>query len=82
MRRQMPRSTWNVAAIEPIEFRTAVGAGWTLPSDPGRRLQKDVDIAEYTDPGEPLPHDRAQAQVFAEQDLIRALEGSEAADGW
>jgi peroxiredoxin len=36
--------------IETHEFRTAVGAGWTFLSDPGRRLQKDLDIAEYTDP--------------------------------
>jgi peroxiredoxin len=31
------------------EFRTAVGAGWTFLSDPGRKVQKDLDIAEYTD---------------------------------
>ena len=36
--------------LETNEFRTAVGAGWTFLSDPGRRLQKDLDIAEYTDP--------------------------------
>jgi peroxiredoxin len=35
--------------IETNEFRSAVGAGWTFLSDPGRRLQKDLDIAEYTD---------------------------------
>ena len=33
-----------------LEFRTAVGGGWTFLSDPGRRVQKDLDIAEYTDP--------------------------------
>jgi peroxiredoxin len=31
------------------EFRTAVGATWTFLSDPGRKVQKDLDIAEYTD---------------------------------
>ena len=36
--------------IETNEFRTAVGAGWTFLSDPGRKVQKDLDIAEYTDP--------------------------------
>jgi len=36
--------------IETGEFRTAAGAHWTFLSDPGRRLQKDLDIAEYTDP--------------------------------
>ena len=36
--------------IETNEFRTAVGAHWTFLSDPGRKLQKELDIAEYTDP--------------------------------
>ena len=36
--------------IETSEFRTAVGASWTFLSDAGRKVQKDLDIAEYTDP--------------------------------
>src|SRR3954454_23211955 len=32
------------------EFRTSVGANWTFLSDPGRIVQQDLDIAEYTDP--------------------------------
>jgi peroxiredoxin len=32
------------------EFRAGVGAHWTFLSDPGRKVQKDLDIAEYTDP--------------------------------
>jgi peroxiredoxin len=32
------------------EFRTSVGATWTFLSDPGRKIQKDLDIQEYTDP--------------------------------
>ena len=32
------------------EFRAAVGAQWTFLSDPGRTVQQDLDIAEYTDP--------------------------------
>jgi peroxiredoxin len=36
--------------IETNEFRTAVGAPWTFLSDAGRKVQKDLDIAEYTDP--------------------------------
>ena len=36
--------------LETNEFRTAVGGGWTFLSDPGRRVQKDLEIAEYTDP--------------------------------
>jgi peroxiredoxin len=36
--------------LETREFRTGVGAHWTFLSDPGRKVQKDLDIAEYTDP--------------------------------
>src|SRR6266481_1683051 len=32
------------------EYRTGVGAHWTFLSDPGRKVQQDLDIAEYTDP--------------------------------
>jgi peroxiredoxin len=32
------------------EFRASVGAGWTFLSDADRTVQKDLDIAEYTDP--------------------------------
>ena len=32
------------------EFRASVGAQWTFLSDAGRKLQKDLDIQEYTDP--------------------------------
>jgi len=32
------------------EYRDGVGAHWTFLSDPGRRVRKDLDIAEYTDP--------------------------------
>jgi peroxiredoxin len=32
------------------EFRLSVGAQWPFLSDPGRTVQKDLDIAEYTDP--------------------------------
>ena len=32
------------------EFRNSVGAQWTFLSDPGRIVQQDLDIAEYTDP--------------------------------
>jgi peroxiredoxin len=36
--------------LDTNEFRAGVGAPWTFLSDPGRKLQKDLDIAEYTDP--------------------------------
>ena len=32
------------------EYRDGIGAHWTFLSDPGRKVQKDLDIAEYTDP--------------------------------
>ena len=32
------------------EFRASVGAEWAFLSDPGRIVQKDLDIQEYTDP--------------------------------
>ena len=40
------------------EFRASVGAQWTFLSDPGRTVQKDLDIQEYTDPeNDPMiPH--------------------------
>ena len=36
--------------IETNEYRTGVGAHWPFLSDPARKVQKDLDIAEYTDP--------------------------------
>ncbi|HEX4018783.1 MAG TPA: redoxin domain-containing protein [Frankiaceae bacterium] len=40
------------------EFRLSVGAQWPFLSDPGRIVQKDLDIQEYTDPvNDPMiPH--------------------------
>jgi peroxiredoxin len=32
------------------EFRASVGAPWPFLSDPGRIVQQDLDITEYTDP--------------------------------
>jgi len=32
------------------EFRASLGAQWTFLSDPGRTVQQDLDIQEYTDP--------------------------------
>ena len=36
--------------LELSEFRNSVGAQWTFLSDAGRKIQKDLDIQEYTDP--------------------------------
>ncbi|MEU4197178.1 redoxin domain-containing protein [Kribbella sp. NPDC026611] len=40
------------------EFRASVDARWTFLSDPGRTVQKDLDIQDYTDPvNDPMvPH--------------------------
>jgi peroxiredoxin len=32
------------------EFRSSVGAHWTFLADPGRIVQRDLEIQEYTDP--------------------------------
>jgi peroxiredoxin len=41
-------STDNI--LETNEFRASVGAQWTFLSDAGRKVQKDLQIQEYTDP--------------------------------
>ncbi|HEV3228767.1 MAG TPA: redoxin domain-containing protein [Solirubrobacteraceae bacterium] len=41
-------STDNI--LEANEFRASVGAQWPFLCDPGRKVQKDLDIQEYTDP--------------------------------
>src|ERR1700685_3947247 len=41
-------STDNITLTN--EYRTGVGAHWPFLSDPARVVQKDLDIAEYTDP--------------------------------
>ena len=46
--RMVTVSTDNL--IETKEFRSGVGADWTFLSDSGRKIQKDLEIAEYTDP--------------------------------
>ena len=35
---------------DSLDFRNSVGAQWPFLSDPGRIVQKDLDIQEYTDP--------------------------------
>jgi peroxiredoxin len=41
-------TTDNILALN--EFRGSVGATWTFLSDAGRKVQKDLEIQEYTDP--------------------------------
>jgi hypothetical protein len=52
---------------ETNEYRSGVGAHWPFLSDVGRVVQKDLDIAEYTDPlrNPMIPH-----VVVLEPDLI------------
>jgi peroxiredoxin len=40
------------------EFRNSVGAQWPFLSDPERTVQRDLDVKEYTDPGNDpmIPH--------------------------
>ena len=67
-------STDNI--VDTREFRASVGAQWTFLSDAGRKVQKDLDIQEYTDPYHdpmiPL-HARAQARARDPQHLQRLL---------
>ena len=46
--RMVTISTDNL--LETNEFRSGVAAHWTFLSDPARKVQKDLDIQEYTDP--------------------------------
>lgn len=43
---------------EALNYRNGVGAEWPFLADPGRIVQRDLDIAEYTDPGhdQMVPH--------------------------
>jgi peroxiredoxin len=49
-------STGDSATLQ--EFRASVGAQWVFLSDPGRMVQRDLEIQEYTDPdNDPMvPH--------------------------
>jgi peroxiredoxin len=47
-------STDNIT--ETNEYRSGVGAHWSFLSDPGRTVQKDLDIALYTDPAHNPAH--------------------------
>ncbi len=40
----------NDNITETNEYRSGVGAHWPFLSDAGRKIQKDLDIAEYSDP--------------------------------
>jgi peroxiredoxin len=46
--RMVTISTDNL--LETNESRSGAGAHWPFLSDPARKVQKDLDIAEYTDP--------------------------------
>src|SRR4029453_14757682 len=46
------------APQETFNYRSGVGAEWPFLADPGRIVQRDLDIAEYTDPihDQMVPH--------------------------
>jgi peroxiredoxin len=58
-------STDNIT--QTSEYRTGVGAHWPFLSDPGRIVQKDLDIAEYTDP---LNNPMTPHTIVLEPDLL------------
>ena len=63
-------STDNIT--ETNENRSGIGAHWPFLADPRRIIQKDLDIAEYTDAvHNPMipPRDRARARPHHSQDL-------------
>ena len=57
------------------EFRATLGAQWPFLSDPERKVQKDLDIQEYTDPehNPMIPYACAQAGPRDLQHLQRLL---------
>ena len=62
--------------LETNEMRTGVAAHWPFLSDPARKVQKDLDIAEYTDPThnpDDPAHAGARARAGGAQDLQRLL---------
>ncbi len=59
-----------------LEFRSSVGAQWTFLSDPGRTIQRDLDIAGVHRPREgpdDPAHARAQAGTRRPRRLQRLL---------
>jgi len=64
-------STDNI--LETNEFRSSVGAQWTFLSDAGRKVQKDLDIQEYTDPA-PRPDDPPHAGAGARPGGLHGLQ--------
>ena len=57
----------TVSISQTNEYRAGVGAHWPFLSDAGRMIQKDLDIAEYTDPvhNPMIPH-----TIVLEPDLV------------
>jgi len=52
---------------ETLNYRSGVNAEWPFLSDAGRIVQRDLDIAEYTDPAhdQMVPH-----TIFCASDLV------------
>ncbi|MBV9156499.1 MAG: redoxin domain-containing protein [Acidobacteriaceae bacterium] len=70
---------------ETNEFRAGVGAHWPFLSDAGRKIQKDLDIAEYTDPqhNPMIPHVIVlEPEPVARRELASALRVSDGVIGF
>jgi hypothetical protein len=60
--------------LETAEFRGGVGGHWTFPSDPVRKVQKDLDIVEYTDPDHNpmIPHEQVGGELGISEITVKA----------
>ena len=70
---------------ETNEFRAGVGAHWPFLSDAGRKIQKDLDIAEYTEPqhNPMIPHVIVlEPEPVARRELASALRVSDGVIGF
>jgi hypothetical protein len=50
LHRELEVGYCRLVSISTNEYRTGIGAHWPFLSDVRRTVQKDLDIAEYTDP--------------------------------
>jgi peroxiredoxin len=62
------------------EFRASVGAQWPFLSDPGRIIQKDLGIQEYTDPDHDpmIPHTLCSSRASSSTASITATGSGDA----
>ena len=65
-------ATDNILTVN--DFRVSVRAQWTFLFDAGRKVQKDLDIQEYTDPNDDpmIPHSFVLKHSLIDPDRGRA----------